>query len=84
MATTGLNAQDLAMKTFAASVSWFLGSWVMYDMAAFATGMPRQATPFVAVAVAVLVWLGLRFGPVVLSTIAPQTPISDPQLRRTA
>jgi hypothetical protein len=82
MATSGLNAQDLAMKTFAASVSWFLGAWVVYDMAAFAIGMPRQATPFVAVGVAILVWLGLRFGAVVRLTIASQTSTS--RLRKTA
>ncbi|HZC32481.1 MAG TPA: hypothetical protein VE640_04250 [Candidatus Bathyarchaeia archaeon] len=84
MASTGLNAQDLAMKAFAASLSWFLGAWVMYDMAAFAIGMPRQATPFVAVAVAIVVWLGLRVGAAVRSTVLPETPISDPHLRPTA
>jgi hypothetical protein len=55
---------DLDMKTLAASVSWFLGAWVAYDMTAFAVGMPRQATPFVAITAALIVWLGLRYGPV--------------------
>jgi hypothetical protein len=72
------------MKTFAASASWFLGGWVLYDIAAFAIGMPRQATPFVAIAVALAVWLALRFGQSVGSAIASQTPNSRSDLQKAA
>lgn len=40
------------MKILATSLVWFAASWFMYDMTAFIFGMPRQATPFVALAVA--------------------------------
>jgi hypothetical protein len=68
MAIVARGCHDPDMKTLAASVSWFLGAWVAYDMTAFAVGMPRQATPLVAVAAALVVWLGLRYGPVARST----------------
>jgi hypothetical protein len=67
MATAARGRHDRDMKALAASVSWFLGAWVAYDMTAFAVGMPRQATPLVAVAAALVVWLGLRYGPVARS-----------------
>jgi hypothetical protein len=48
------------MKILLASALWFLGVWFVYDFAAFATGMPRVATPLVAVLVATGIGLALR------------------------
>jgi hypothetical protein len=83
MATPEPNAQDLAMKIIAASATWFLASWVVYDMAAFATGMPRQMTPLVALAIALVVGVGLRMGRAGRPTVALRSPISE-SLRKAA
>jgi hypothetical protein len=48
------------MKILLASAFWFLGVWFIYDMAAFAIGMPRVATPLVALLVAAGIGLVLR------------------------
>jgi hypothetical protein len=48
------------MKILLASAFWFLGVWFVYDFAAFAIGMPRVATPLVAVLVAAGIGLALR------------------------
>jgi hypothetical protein len=73
---------DFGMKTFATSVLWFLAVWVAYDMTAFATGMPRQVTPLVALGVALIVYRGLRLGQVARSMTPFQTATPDSQLRR--
>jgi hypothetical protein len=51
---------DFGMKSLATSVLWFFAVWVAYDMAAFATGMPRVVTPLVALLVATGIGLALR------------------------
>jgi len=48
------------MKKVAASLVWFPAAWFLYDITAFFTGMPRDATPFVALAAVLTVALGLR------------------------
>jgi hypothetical protein len=42
-----------AMKILLATAFWFLGAWFVYDLAAFAFGLPRSATPLVAASIAV-------------------------------
>jgi putative exporter of polyketide antibiotics len=49
------------MKILATSLVWFAASWFVYDMSAFMVGLPRQATPLVALAVAGTVGLLLQF-----------------------
>jgi hypothetical protein len=82
MATCAANSDDFDMKSFATSVLWFFGVWVMYDIVAFATGLPRQATPVVAMGVALIVYRGLLVGQVARSMTPFQTPTSDSRLRR--
>jgi hypothetical protein len=48
------------MKLFAIAIAWFIASWFLYDITAFVVGMPRQATPMVALAIAITVMLALR------------------------
>jgi hypothetical protein len=48
------------MKIFAIVTAWFFASWFLYDFTAFVVGMPRQATPMVALAVAITISLALR------------------------
>jgi hypothetical protein len=48
------------MKIFAIAIAWFFASWFLYDVSAFVVGMPRQATPIVALAIAITVALALR------------------------
>ena len=43
------------MKLLATASLWFLAAWVAYDMSAFALGLPRQITPLIALAVAIVV-----------------------------
>jgi flagellar biosynthesis protein FliQ len=83
MAATGATRQDLAMKIIAASATWFLGAWVLYDMAAFATGMSRQITPLVALTVALVVGLALHLVRANRTTVEMRSPITEP-LRKAA
>jgi hypothetical protein len=48
------------MKIFGIATAWFLAGWFLYDFTAFVVGMPRQATPMVALAVAITIALALR------------------------
>jgi hypothetical protein len=82
VATRAAHDDDFGMKTFATSVLWFFAVWVAYDMTAFATGMPRQATPLIALGVAVIVHRGLRVGQVAPSMPPLQTATPDSRLRR--
>jgi hypothetical protein len=43
------------MKLLATASLWFLAAWVVYDMSAYALGLPRQITPLIALAAAVAV-----------------------------
>jgi hypothetical protein len=76
------NDDDFGMKSFATSVLWFFAVWVTYDMTAFATGLPRQATPLIALGVALIVYRGLVVGHVARAITPFQTPTSDSRLRR--
>jgi hypothetical protein len=42
-----------------AAFVWFLAGWFVYDFGAFLLGLPRGATPVVALAIAATVWLTL-------------------------
>lgn len=55
-----MTTQPSGMTTVFASVAWFLAGWFVYDATAFMIGLPRQATPVVALAIAGIVWLGLH------------------------
>jgi hypothetical protein len=48
------------MKIFAIATAWFFAGWFLYDITAYVVGMPRQATPMVALAVAITIVLALR------------------------
>ena len=80
MATCAANSDDFGMKSFATSVLWFFAIWVTYDMAAFAIGMPRQATPLVALGAALIVYRGLLVGQTARSMTPFHTPTSDSRL----
>jgi hypothetical protein len=84
MARRELNAHDLAMKNLAASITWFLAAWVIYDMSAYVLGMPRQMTPVVALAIAIAmgVWLHGRRATGRLGKRQPS--MADPQLQNAA
>ena len=41
------------MRIFLTASLWFLASWVMFEIACFALGAPRDATPFVATSVGI-------------------------------
>jgi len=47
------------MRVFLTAGLWFLAAWVCVDMACYALGLPRQATPLVAILVGLVVasWL---------------------------
>ena len=47
------------MKRLATASLWFLAAWVVYDMSAYALGLPRQITPMIALAAAVAVYKAL-------------------------
>jgi hypothetical protein len=78
MAVSGSTRQDPAMKIIAASATWFLGAWVVYDMAAFATGMSRQITPLVALTVALAVGVALHLHRANRHGVELRSPISEP------
>jgi hypothetical protein len=80
VATRAVRDDDFGMKSFATSVLWFFAVWVTYDMAAFATGMPRQATPLVALAAALIVYRGLLVGQIARAMTPFQTATSDSRL----
>jgi putative exporter of polyketide antibiotics len=68
------------MKTLAAGIVWFLASWFLYDIAAFALGMPRQATPMVALAIAITVTLALRLAAFDRSHMTMRVGSNEPNL----
>jgi hypothetical protein len=68
------------MKTFAAAIVWFVASWFLYDITAFVLGMPRQATPLVALAIACTVGLALRLASLDRQSIALGARASESNL----
>lgn len=70
------------MKHLGTASLWFLAAWVVYDMSAYALGLPRQITPMVALAVAIVVSRTLTsYGPST-ATKARLSDMSDASLRR--
>jgi hypothetical protein len=47
------------MKRLGTASLWFVAAWVVYDMSAYALGLPRQITPLIALAAAVAVYRAL-------------------------
>jgi hypothetical protein len=42
------------MRIFFTASLWFLATWVMFEIACFALGTPRDATPFAATSVGIV------------------------------
>jgi hypothetical protein len=70
------------MKLVATAALWFLAAWVAYDMSAFGLGLPRQLTPLIALAVAIVVSRTLPSYGSTTATKARLSEIGEASLRR--
>jgi hypothetical protein len=70
------------MKLLATVSLWFLAVWVAYDMAAFALELPRQITPLIALAGALVVSRALTSERSSVATMSRLAQIGDASLRK--
>ena len=67
------------MRTFFTASLWFLATWVMFEIACFALGTPREATPFVATTVGIaaggLLAIRRARGATASATLHPSDPL---------
>lgn len=82
MPASEMFGHSLVMKILAAAIVWFLASWFVYDITAFIVGMPRQATPLVALAIAGTVVLVLRLTSLDRSRLTLEVGTLEPNLPR--